>query len=266
MIDITPSMIAMSLGGLLTGIFGLAAALSKARHTRPWLAWSTFAAGVIVLAAGFWAGVDQNRAAEAASRQSAQILDLASRNAEMSQHLQRLSSGGDSFCFYHYGNYGDSLTNSVFRILVHVGTYPLYEVTATTLDASAFQDFVASGKRFTFGSLHTFEAREQLGTIHPNDIAQNMFSTNFHFQSDFLPVAVPPRANRQEYSLVFAARNGIWIEDVVIAPVNGRLLTAFRVRTPKSDKILYEHIDNGFPLAQNGSVEWNKPGPVASVP
>lgn len=259
MSHITPSMIGMILGGLLTGVFGLIAALSKAEHTPRWLAWSAFIAGLIVIGAGFWAGVEQNRAAEEISTQNGRILALASNNVEMSKQIQQFTTGGDSFCFYHYGNYANSTNNRILRTLVHVGAYPLYDVTATTIDTSAFQSFIAAGQRVSFDSLHSFEAREQLGTIHPNDIAQNMYSTNYHFQADILPVTTPASDGRQEYSIVFAARNGMWIEDVVIAPEGGRMRTAFRVRTPKLDKILLESIDDGFPVSHDGTVEWNNP-------
>ena len=54
-------MIVMILGGPI-------ATLQVTNHTPRWLAWSTFVAGIIVMGAGLWAGVEQNQTADAMSQ------------------------------------------------------------------------------------------------------------------------------------------------------------------------------------------------------
>ena len=129
---------------------------------------------------------------------------------------------------------------------MHVGTYPIYEVSARLIDGTALKRLATIDGGLTLDSIHTTEIREQLGTVHPNDISQNMYSKELHFQGDLLPVALPPETERQEYSIRFAARNGMWFQDVVIEAVNGRFLVAYRVCMADPSKVLVEHIDPGL--------------------
>ncbi len=252
-------MIALIVGGLLTGAFGLATTFLNPDHPPPrWLSWGTFAAGLIVLAAGFWVGIDQNKSTTKIHNQGKQIIDLASE-------LKHWTTGADSFCYYHYGNFAASPKNKILRMLVHVGRYPIYEISVDITDATTLKHLVNAGD-LTFDSLRTIKTREHLGTVHPNDIAQNMYSKACHFQGDLLPVTIPQDTQRQEYSILFSARNGIWVQDIIIERVSDRCVVAYRVRTTNPEKILLEHIDANFPRDADNSIEWENSTNTSTAP
>jgi len=265
MVNISPSMIAMILGGLLTGLFGLMASLHKSDRPPRWLSLSSFFAGIVVLISGVWSGIEQERATVAIRTQGHDIAVLAARNVDLTSQLTSWTTGSDGFCYYDYGNYADSPGNKVMRVLVHVGNYPIYDVSCKVVDATALR-ILANQGAVTMESLSGLQRSTSLGTIHPNDIAQNMFSKSHHYQGDFELVPISSESERQEYSIAFSARNGMWYQDVILERVNGRVLTAYRVRRADSRKIIFDHVDTGFPRKEDGTVEWEKPTTPPTLP
>ena len=121
---------------------------SKNKKVPRWLIWLTFSGGILVIIGGFKADIDQETSTNKIIKQTETITDLSTKiaklteqNIEKSEYISNTISGGDSYCYIHYGP-EVSFTNNITRTLVHQGKYPIYNVNIRICDLIEFHNIL----------------------------------------------------------------------------------------------------------------------------
>ena len=249
MVQIGLSAISSCVVGVLVCSLGFIAMRNKKESLPAWIPLSSLFAGIFVVLCSFWSGCEQSKSTNEINRRGQQILNLSSQNVALASQLVDWTTGSGSICFYGTTN------NRVRKVLVHYGEWPVYDLTATTIDCTALVD-LAANEGITFASMKDTRHTVQLGTVTPNHLAQNMYSKKLHFSDDFIPVNIRQGILRQEFSIRFSARGGMWVQDVILQLVNERYLVAYRVRTIDPAAVIYKKVDEGFPQGADGDAAW----------
>lgn len=195
--------------------------------------------GLILLAAiigaigAFWAALQQSESEKALTKKSDEITDL-------NRKIAGLVTGGDSFCWFKIGNL-DPVTNVGYLMMIHHGTFPIFDVKARIVD------------------LETFEKKKGKMTIH------NIFSDDIIIDVGSMPVGTGSvssqfnmgSSDRKSFNIFFSARNGLYSQLLRLRKVDGAWLQATRVYMPdgNNEKLVFEQIDSTFPLAE---LDWEK--------
>jgi hypothetical protein len=184
---ITGSMIAMVVGGFLTATFGLLASLSKQKRTPPWICWTTFVAGVVVIGAGVWAGIDD-------AKDNARILALTEENAA-------LATGGDSYGYLCVG--GNAKSNVVEATFIHCGKHPLYNCKVKIVDITKLKNLPRLLGPHNQADLE-FSIIRSIGNVAPTQ------------SLDGPSIELPVQGPVQQFRCEFFANNGRWEQDIII--------------------------------------------------
>ena len=141
------------------------------------------------------------------------------------EKITSMITGGESFC---YMELGQSFLGRVEELLVFVnhGEDPLYDVTATVVDLHSNEN-----KIIDVGNIAARGARR-------------------------LP-ALPFTPDHTDFTIMFNARNGNWIEQLRYREVGSARRKALKVTRAGSEEILYELVDKGFPTDAAGKVNWH---------
>jgi hypothetical protein len=241
-------MIAMVVGGLLTGVFGLLASLSKQERTPHWICWCALAAGLVVIVAGLWAGSDNARDAEV-------IQKKIEENAELTKENAAFITGGDSYGYFFISPW---IKNDVVTAeFIPRGKYPLYGLTVKITDLTKWELLMDRGEP---GELIISKCtiRRPIGDISPNE--------------DGPVLSLSVQRPRQKFKIEFIARNGKWTQDITMH--YDERITPYRIvgtnkvpakdisswhtamRVTRGPDILRERIDALFPKSTNGEIEW----------
>jgi hypothetical protein len=151
---------------------------------------------------------------------------------ELSINLDTLT-GADSFCYLGF------TTGQQYLPFVHIGKFPLYEVSARIVDLDQ------SG-RIKQGNLMGV-------TVSVGDMIRG------HASIQPLPNGLGSSPDYFNANVFFNARNGDWMELLREQRVNGKLVRAMRVvgrfTSLKKEKPLCETIDPEFPREPNGDID-----------
>ena len=156
--------------------------------------------------------------------------------AELNRRTTDWVTGGDSFCRISVG-VGDGESDTVELRLLHVGEYPLYDLSITIFDWS---------RQIPITTTIPIPNQLPLGA-------------NIHLG----PLEVPAELDQNAYIIMIQARNGRVEQRVGLARINGAWSFATRVykgfQRPGSE-ILYENVPEGFPDPPRGFILGGSPG------
>ncbi len=120
------------------------------------------------------------------------------------------TTGGDSFCYIGLALDDKAAASTAAITAVHVGKYPLTDVSARMVDVQISADMQAKHEQFGFGDRSTTN-------IYVGDLS----SGATHLMRQPIPIV----ANNQEqhdFNIFFSAKNGFWTEIVRMRFINGR--------------------------------------------
>jgi hypothetical protein len=168
--------------------------------------------------------------------------DIAGKSDEIAQLNRQTAAavtGGDEFAYL------DPLIaeeqNRLFLIIVHRGSYPIYDVGFRVMDfrvpATKPMAEEMLSDTFTIGTLAA--RRRQFVAYWPIVAGKTHYGLN----------------------LFFTARNagGFTTQQIRFVKVNGKWISASEVTTYNSKRILYRRVDADFPKTHDGSIDWNDP-------
>jgi hypothetical protein len=129
------------------------------------------------------------------------------------------------------------------------GKYPLSKIDVRVVDLNKFAQKTADGHVL---SLQEFLANDV--KIQIDELAANSSALNLSWNIPFTDI------NKQDFRVFYGARNGFWNEDLAIRRVNGECFEALKVWKDSGKKsiVVFSKIDPGFPLNENGKVDWPK--------
>lgn len=149
-------------------------------------------------------------------------------------------TGGDSFAHLTIGEL-DNTSNSGRLYWLHNGNYPMYDIGASINDINHFTE-MSSGKlgKINFKLCMRYES---LSILTPNSA-----STGSEI--------ILQDTDKIVYLIQFSARNGMYLQDMILRKIHGIWLQATRVVTLEGVTLL-EKVDPDFPC-NNGKLDWEK--------
>ena len=201
--------------------------------------------GTILSATGaFLATYKQNQEKAQSAVQRAQFeSELRGKSdeiAELNRQISQSVTGGNSFCYVRLSL---GPTSSPIVTVIHQGEFPLYDVSIRMWDPNDSQECSCdvSLEEFTKKDLNF-----NLGNLSPNQVR-------------ILGRVTLPEADEKEFALSIGARNGFVLELIKLRRIEGQWKAAYRVTKNEGEgetKILYEQAETGFPLDEQGKVQW----------
>jgi hypothetical protein len=143
-------------------------------------------------------------------------------------------TGGDSF------PYGQLLSDFNMLVLLPNGQYPIYDLSVEWVDASDFQ--LPNSLQDVLAQRH----RMIVGNLYPH------LSAAFPFPDNMMPAD----GAHKRINLFYTARNGYWVQEVLLFAVNSRVLAATRVKKGVVGQVIFEKVDEGFPLEALDDAQW----------
>lgn len=193
--------------------------------------------GALISATGaVWASIDQSKSERALRQKSDEIATL---NKQISHSI----TGGDSFAYLgpiylSGGSFPESL------MLIHEGKFPVYDVSFRVTD---LDDFEA-------------ELKKPIGTTNLLSVGVNHTVGNLSPRSALVTGIKLRERPYVRLTIEISARNGHFVQSIRIKKAGESYKTANRVsKTDETGKesVIYEKIDDGFPLDQNGKFKWS---------
>jgi len=172
-----------------------------------------------------------------------ELRDKSDQITQLSQEAAASVTGGDSFC-YLSPIAGYSMTGTAAMFLHHEGAYPLYDVNMHIVD-------LQKARQADAGQIEQSDWSAWSGT---NYDLRNLVPTTARQWG----VWQLPNADEQDYDLFFVARNGHWTQELRFRRVDGQWKQAIRVRqvtATAGSPPLYESVESGFPLNEQGQVK-----------
>lgn len=201
-----------------------------------------FIAALIGAAGALWAAREQTVSERELKRKNEEIVEL-------SRQIAYSLTGGNSYCYLAF-SLPDKNGATARLSIVHAGQFPLYDVRVRFLDLDKFEIYVnskaqSSGK-ITYGDLEKAELDLNIGNLNPS-------------QAYSLGDWPMPQSGEARYNVFFSARNGLFTELVRIKRIDGKWVSAYRVKRSQGDNLetLYEKIDPAFPRDKDGKVSWD---------
>lgn len=163
------------------------------------------------------------------------IANLETRTNEVINNV----TGGDSAC-YVFGPTPEADRWSGL-LIVHVGKYPLYEVTCRITELDIFEEMLKNNESLTENDRSEF--RFPIGSLAPNMARR-------------APIDLPlgPGESRR-FNLFFTARNGSTTQLIRCKKINGQW--KFATQLMRDSQVLYERIDEGYPRLDTGEIDWH---------
>lgn len=163
------------------------------------------------------------------------IANLEAKTTEVINNV----TGGDSAC-YVFGPTPES-DRWIGLLIVHVGKYPLYEVTCRVTELDIFEEMLNNNEPLTENDRSEF--RFAIGPLAPN-------------MGRRAPIDLPlgPKDSRR-FNLFFTARNGSTTQLIRCKKIDGEW--KFATQLKRSDQVLYERIDDGYPRLGTGEIDWH---------
>jgi hypothetical protein len=184
------------------------------------------------------------RISDSNSKLQAKLFEQSKTIEDLSKKTLDTAIGGKAFCYLVAGI--PSAGHGWVPLIMHVGDYPLYGVTARIVNMAKLRAEPVP-RNVPLSELRKTETTLRFGDVHP--IGGTVYF-NALVPMDEGPIHV--------FKMFFAARNGVWYQDLKLTNINGNWREALRVyRTSgKRDDVLFETADEDFPRNQKGKVEW----------
>lgn len=226
---VNPTTIALVFGGILTSLFGVLAGISKSEQTPKWIAWCSFAAGLLVLGAGILSGYQDQLTAK--------------KITELNNKIANTITGGNGYCFLIFMNRPGS--NICDLMLISKGEYPLYDVEINIHDhtkrAALFTpsvDLYQSLPPEKFSELYNKSVKNSLKVIKIGNKVP-------HMARPLRPLILPKDGDKQFYYIEIFARNGFVIQFVHFRKVQGKWERAEKIIF--NDKVVNKFASKNFP-------------------
>lgn len=194
------------------------------------------AIGAIIATTGaFWASVEQSKSEKELRKKNEEI-------ARLNQQIAQTVVGGDSYCYVEFSY--DAGFDDPFLKLIHVGDYPLYDVSMVIRDIDEYE-FLKDGHP-TIEDLEKAEFSFPTRNLSPGERVK------------LYRLPVSPSETKKRYEIFITSRNGSLKEFVRLEKVNEQWKIAMKVQRDMKDKSekLEEKIDSGFPINKDGQVDW----------
>lgn len=252
--QITLPVLLSVLGGLITVILGFVVA--RLAGVPKLIAVGAVCGGILALAGGVLLGFEASEKTEEIaglaqenSKLSKRIAELAEANVRLNEHINNSVTGGDSFCYYMLSSLENS--NSLERLLVHFGEFPIYNLYIRIIDCNKVDEIQKKYKRQDLRMIRElqYEATETIrrGTLVKAGLGNIAADPIELFR-------LPSHADKQEYKIFFTARNGSWSQQVLLRRVNDKWTWATRVT--RIDGVLRVYVSRDFPRDDKGEVNW----------
>ncbi len=176
-----------------------------------------------------------------------QIIALARANADLTADVSQSITGGNSFCYYQFGQYLGSDPMSITRILLITGQYPLHDLHIRIVDAKKSKQRTKQGIQPTFKDLAE-DVRIDL-PIFIGTGQGNIFDNTTTY-------LIPAGSEYENYSIFFSARNGEWVQTVSLRSVGGNWQVASRVTDLNQNPLMPDEVTPGFPRDAQGKPLW----------
>ena len=189
--------------------------------------------GALISAAGAILAAQQQAISEKELRQKSDEI------AELNRQIASSITGGDSFAYI----VPMFLDNSIVLSVIHQGKHPLYDLDVRIVDLFRFEKMVK--QNYSWSDMQRDEIHIRIGNIAPGQA--NMLQ----------PIQV--HAEPIRWNIFFSARNGFFDELLRVRRVGNEWKTAVRVSnnpTPGERKTLFEKVDQGYPVGDDGQVMW----------
>jgi hypothetical protein len=163
------------------------------------------------------------------------------------------ATGGQSFCIMKLGYPDSAHPEETMFSFHHRGKYPLYDVYAHVIDMRKYSEIVQQ-KNLDLG------VSVDLRTGAPSLVALNVGNLPVESAKILSSGLLYKLADKNYFIIHFTARNGFWKQYLKLYNVKGVWLAANKVVTEydKHIRVLFEQIDEGFPLNDKGEVDWNQ--------
>ncbi len=179
---------------------------------------------------------------------SEQLVRLAEANAALTRDVSKSITGGDTFCYFEH-SFPIRTINTIFRVLIPVGKYPLHDLEITIVDGNKSQEVVDR-----FGVPVPVTEMEKARTIIKKPI---LYKAEIGDSLHDGYVDLPADKDYQSYSIFFSARSGAWHQQVSLRRVDGRWKLASRVRKAGTMALLMpEMVSQDFPKDTSGNIMW----------
>jgi hypothetical protein len=184
--------------------------------------------GVLISAVGaFWAAVQQNSFERELRVRSDKI-------AELSQNALHSVTGGDSFCYIHFMDIAPGVGKI---IVVHNGSYPIYDVEARIVDLDKFATAQTS--------------EEEIGALAGENIHVGNLTRGFSRAITAWKETIP---GQLRLNVFFVARNGSYTQNYRRVRVEDGCAIAIRVN--HNGEYVLEEVSEKYPRNESGEVEW----------
>jgi hypothetical protein len=192
-----------------------------------------FAGAILVAFGGFLAALRQ-------SNFNAEIRQKNEEIAHLQHEAANIVTGGDSFCWMQL-SMSDGPDRPAQPVFVHIGQYPLYDVTARIVDVDAIMKAPSLSGSVDFGiTLSIGNMTPGFAMITGTRLPQTSGST-------------------LNYNVFFVARNGSWTQLIRMRRIEGGWVTATKVVSGMDHpKEVIREVNNGFPLNADGDVNWDE--------
>lgn len=158
--------------------------------------------------------------------------------AQLNREVVNLVTGGKSFCYMAVSSINPQ-SNIGLLTFVHSGEHPMFNVAARIVDLEEFD------KLKDHINIHNFQQADI--NIGIGDFAKNAALVRGPF-----PLG---KGDKRNFNIFFSARNG-WFDQLLrFRKINGQWVQATRVE--RDGEVLYERIDDNYPRAKDGGIDWN---------
>lgn len=177
------------------------------------------------------------------------LTDVLERIESASDKTVATMTGGMSYCVAELSNMALGSTQGLLSF-AHRGPYPLYDVECRFIDLDEFNKFVAEKKSIGLTSAtRTFK----LGTVAPG--------LN-HIQ--WVELRLDDYPSPRSYNVHFSARNTSWTQQIRVAKVADRWVTASRIYPPghEAGQHPVDSSYDDFPRNPDGTLSWDLDIPI----
>jgi len=177
----------------------------------------------------------QQSVEEGLSEIQAQIRGMLSDLEVKTKHLTGFITGGDSMCYL--SSVPDSDGRLAPLIVMHVGQYPLYDVSMRLVDLGVFDQLMAAGRT----DFDKAEVVHGIGDLIPGHV-KVVPAMYFMGTGDV-----------RKFNVFYTARNGAFVQRLRFRRVDGSWLRATKVDGLHAH---FEEVQDGYPRNEAGEVDW----------
>ena len=167
---LSPSVLIVLVGGVVSAILSYFSA-SKSEKTLKLLSKATLYASLLVIFGGILSGYSDFIKSKQLETKTDQIFALSKKNSDLGQQIAELSkrnqelneysinsiTGGNSYCYYQLGINHSKPNNYLLRMLMHVGEFPIFDLSIRIVDSYKLSGALGNNKEFNLDKIRSAE-------------------------------------------------------------------------------------------------------------